>query len=229
MFWGMSEVEKVNMEEMKPEKPSLFGMIWSPTEQFERIKERPLIWVPLAIISLLFIIGTLLTIFTTDLGLEQIPEEEMALIRIVAMVTGVIVGVIAPIFGALLSTVIYWIIIKIARTEATFQQLFSMNVYMMIIAAFSVIVNGIGYALLGGNPETLFTSLGWIIPADEVMSALYSSIEVFTIWGVILAAIGLHKVGGLSKGVAWTISIAFYVIGVAFAMIGAYIAGMFVV
>ncbi|WP_197046728.1 YIP1 family protein [Oceanobacillus salinisoli] len=225
----MSEVEKVNMEEMKPEKPSLFGMIWSPTEQFERIKERPLIWVPLAIISLLFIIGTLLTIFTTDLGLEQIPEEEMALIRIVAMVTGVIVGVIAPIFGALLSTVIYWIIIKIARTEATFQQLFSMNVYMMIIAAFSVIVNGIGYALLGGNPETLFTSLGWIIPADEVMSALYSSIEVFTIWGVILAAIGLHKVGGLSKGVAWTISIAFYVIGVAFAMIGAYIAGMFVV
>ena len=50
----MSEVERTT--EIKVEKPSLLGTIWSPGEQFERIRERPKVWGPLAIIALLFTI-----------------------------------------------------------------------------------------------------------------------------------------------------------------------------
>ena len=141
--------------------------------------------------------------------------------EIFVQINSIIVGLLSPVFGVLISSFIYWIIIKIARSEATFQQLFSMNTYIMIISAFSILINGALTAILGGDGEVLFTSLGSLIVVEGAMAGLFNNLEVFTIWGVILSAIGLHKVGELSKGLAWTISIAFFVIAIIFSMIGA--------
>lgn len=58
------------------------------------------------------------------------------------------------------------------------------------------------------------------------MQGLLDSLEIFSIWNVILTAIGLEKVARLSKGVAWTVSIVLFVIGVLFAMFGAAVSGM---
>ncbi|MCP3761535.1 hypothetical protein NLX67_03900 [Domibacillus sp. A3M-37] len=35
-------------------KPSLFGLITSPVEQFKRMKQRPVIWGPSVIVLILF-------------------------------------------------------------------------------------------------------------------------------------------------------------------------------
>jgi hypothetical protein len=213
-------------EEVKGKNPSIWGMIWSPTEQFERIKERPKIWGALAIVTVLFVIGMYLTSLGIPMEIEGISEEQLAQISMFSTITLMITGVITPIFGVLISTVIYLIIAKIARSEVSFKQLFSMNTYIMIISALSVIVNGIGIALLSGSVETIYTSLGSLIEAEGAMGALLNSLELFTIWGVILSAIGLQKVANFSKGLAWTISIIFFAIGVIFAMIGAGLSGM---
>lgn len=215
-------------EETKVQKPSLLGMIWSPTEQFERIKERPKIWGALAIISVLFIIGSWLTTLgvSADLGLEGMDEELVAGIEIITTIGIIIVGIFIPIFTVLISSFIYWVIAKITKYEVSFKQLFSMNTYILIVSALSLIVNGIVIALTKGNPEIMFTSLGSVLGTGGVFGAVFDSIEVFSIWGVILAAIGLHKVAGFSKGLAWTISIGLFVIGIIFAMVGAAIGGM---
>jgi hypothetical protein len=213
-------------EEVKGKNPSIWGMIWSPTEQFERIKERPKIWGALAIVTVLFVIGMYLTSLGMPMEIEGISEEQLAQISMFSTITLMITGVITPIFGVLISTVIYLIIAKIARSEVSFKQLFSMSTYIMIISALSVIVNGIGIALLSGSAETIYTSLGSLIEAEGAMGALLNSLELFTIWGVILSAIGLQKVANFSKGLAWTISIIFFAIGVIFAMIGAGLSGM---
>ena len=126
----------------------------------------------------------------------------------------------------LIATVIYLIIAKIARSEVSFKQLFSMNTYIMMISALSMILNGIGVALLGGTAGTMYTSLGSLIGAEGTMGALLTSIEVFAIWGMILQAIGLQKVANFSKGLAWTIVIVFFAIGIIFTMIGAAFSGM---
>ncbi|KPH71293.1 YIP1 family protein [Oceanobacillus caeni] len=222
----MSEVKKLETEEPIVEKPSIFGMIWSPIEQFERIRERPRILGPMAIIIGLFIVGMLITMFSVDTGLDGISDEEMAGFAVFVAVTSGILGVIAPIVGALISSFIYWIIAKLARSEVSFKQLFSMCTYIMIISVLGSIINGIGIAILGGDGETMFTSLGSIIPAEGAIGGLLNSIELFGIWGVILAALGLNRVANFSKGLAWTVSIAFFVIGVVFAMIGAAFSGM---
>ena len=89
-----------------------------------------------------------------------------------------------------------------------------------------MIINGIGVALLGGTAGTMYTSLGSLIGAEGTMGALLTSIEVFAIWGMILQAIGLQKVANFSKGLAWTIVIVFFAIGIIFTMIGAAFSGM---
>jgi hypothetical protein len=213
-------------EEVKGKNPSIWGMIWSPTEQFERIKERPKIWGALAIVTVLFVIGMYLTSLGIPMEIEGISEEQLAQISMFSTITMIVTGVITPIFGVLISTVIYLIIAKIARSEVSFKQLFSMNTYIMIISALSMIINGIGVVLLGGTAGTMYTSLGSLIGAEGAMGGLLTSIEVFAIWGLILNAIGLHKVANFSKGLAWTIAIVFFAIGVIFAMIGAGLSGM---
>lgn len=213
-------------EETNVRKPSLFGIIWSPSEQFERIKDKPKIWAPLGIVTLLFILGMWLTSLGLDLSLEGIPEEDLEIAQAVGTVTLMIAGIISPIIGAFISTLIYLLISKIPGSNVTFKQLFSMNTHLMMISALSILVNGIGIALFGGNSEILFTSLGSIVEVDGAMSGLFNSIEVFQIWGVILTAIGLNKVADFSKGLAWTVSIAFFVISVITAMVGAAGSGM---
>lgn len=218
-------------EETKVEKPSLLGMIWSPSEQFERIKQRPIIWGAMIIVTILTIIGMWLMSLGVEIsdveGLEGFSPEDLAGIKIFSQIMMVVTGLFTPIFVVLISSAIYLLIAKIARSEVTFKQLFSMNTYIMMISALSVIVNGIISAFVGmGDSDQLFTSLGSLMNVEGAMGGLFNSLEVFTIWGVILTAMGLHKVANFSKGLAWTIAIAFFVISVIFAMIGTAFSGM---
>jgi hypothetical protein len=57
---------------------------------------------------------------------------------------------------------------------------------------------------------------------QPILSAILSSIDVFQIWGWILAAIGLRITNKLSSGSAWAIVIIFALIGVCAKVIGAF-------
>lgn len=213
-------------EETNVQKPSLFGMIWSPTEQFERLKERPKIWGALVIITILFIIGTWLTTLGIQTEVPGLTAEETEMINVFAAAGSVIGGLFIPIITILISSFINFLIAKIARSEVSFKQLFSMSTYIMIISALSLIVNSLLSLMTGTSPEILVSSLGSVVNADGAVGALFNSIEIFAIWGYILTAIGLQKVAGFSKGLAWGVQIAFFVIGIILAMIGAGIGEM---
>lgn len=58
--------------------------------------------------------------------------------------------------------------------------------------------------------------------AQPVLAAILSSIDVFQIWGWILAAIGLRITNKLSSGSAWAIVIIFALIGVLGKVVGAF-------
>lgn len=74
--------------------------------------------------------------------------------------------------------------------------------------------------LIHANP-TLFLD-GKSMP---VLTTLVSLIDVFFIWGLVLAAIGLRKTGKISSGAAWAIVLLVSLIGVAFRVFGAYMSG----
>lgn len=211
-------------------KPSLFGMITSPTEQFTRIKKRPIIWGAMGILIVLFIIGVWLNALGVDVPPEvqelEIDEELAAGMQVFETMYTIIAGIFIPLFTVLIASFIHWLVAKVSQSTVSFKQLFSMNTYILIISAVGTILNGAFSALMGDGTGSMFTSLGSIIEVQGAMAGLFNSLEVFSIWTVIVTAIGLHKVADFSKGLAWTISILFFVIGAIFAMIGTGAAGM---
>lgn len=67
------------------------------------------------------------------------------------------------------------------------------------------------------------TNLGALLGSDSSrpLRAVLSWFDIFTFYGMFLAAVGLRKVGKLSAGAAWTIVIVFWLLCVAFAAIRA--------
>lgn len=213
------------VEETRVEKPSLFGMIMNPREQFERIKQNPKIIVALIIVTLLTTVGMVMMAngidFMNDPTLAGMPEEELMMVAMISQIGFVIVGVFTPVFGILIAAFIHWIIGKIVHSEASFKQMFSMNTYIFVISAISFILNGIVFMLIGGEAEILFTSLNSIIGAKGILGAFLGSIEIFSIWAYIITALGLQVVAKFSKGLSWAVVIVFYIVGLIFQMISA--------
>lgn len=74
--------------------------------------------------------------------------------------------------------------------------------------------------LVRANPTLLFD--GKEMP---VLATLISTVDVFVIWGLILAAIGLNKTAKISKGSSWAVVLILFLIGVTFRVIGALFSG----
>ncbi len=214
-------------EETNVQKPSIIGIITSPVEQFERMKQRPVIWGALLTVLILSMIGGWLMALGAEVpeieGLEAETQAGVTTFTKAMILVGSVVGLL---FAILIYSAIYMLIAKIAQSEVTFKQLFSMNTYIMVISALSVLLNGIIIAVIGGDPEAMPTSLGSLISTEGAMAGFWDRIEVFSIWVIILSALGLQKVAGFSKALAWTVAIAFFVISIIFAMIAAAMNGM---
>lgn len=205
-------------ETVQTKKPSLFGMIFSPGEQFERLRERPVIWVPLILLTIITTIVTIVVAINMDYssmpGMEGFSPEEIEMTR----VGGIIVSGIGSFFftpiGYLFFAAIYFIAAKIAKSEVNFKQMFSFMIFASFISLLGSIINQLIAVALGENPAIMFTSINSFIGATGVTGAILNSIEVFSIWYQVLLAIGLIKVAKLSKQSAITIVIVLFVIGI---------------
>lgn len=212
-----------------PKKPSLLGIFTNPTEQFDRIRERPIIWGAMGIIVLLFIIGIGLSIvgvdlteLMTDSELElELDEDLQSIVKWLGIITFFIVGIIGPIAGVLISSIVHLLVAKIAQSTVTFRHLFSMNTYIMIVTVAGMILNGLLIAVFGGEMDVLYTSLGSLIDLEGAGGVLVDRLEIFAIWKIILTAIGLERVARFPKGLAWSVPIIIFLVGILFGIMGA--------
>ena len=78
-----------------------------------------------------------------------------------------------------------------------------------------------------GQRGLVHANLGFLLDGKSmpVLTTIVSLFDVFAIWSVILAAIGLQKVGKISKGAAWGIVILVTLIGVGLRIWGAISSG----
>lgn len=208
--------------DVKEEKPSLLGIITNPTEQFERIRKRPVFWGALVVVTIILIVGLWLTTIGIEIPeFEDLSEEEVLVGKIVGVISLAILGIINTVISILFSTVLYLLVAKVNRSQVTFKQLFSMNTYIMLITSISITVNEFIAFLLGDNHaenNSLFTSLGAFVNVEGPMGVLLNHIEVFGIWTLILTVIGLQKVAKFTKSQAWIVALVFFFINMIFAM-----------
>lgn len=212
-------------EETVMEKPSIFGMIMNPVMQFKRIKSNPKILVAMIIVTLFTALGMFMMTqgidYTQQPGMDVMDENELMIMTTIANATVVIIGVFTPVFSVLVSSAIYFAVAKIAHRDVTFKQLFSMNTYIFVISTISMLVNGLAIMLVGGasDTDTLFTSVNSIVGAEGALGGLLNNIEVFTIWDIIITALGLQVIAKFSKGLSWGIVLGIFVIMTGFTML----------
>ncbi|RYG72227.1 hypothetical protein EU245_11080 [Lentibacillus lipolyticus] len=163
-------------DELKVQNPSLIGIITNPSQQFDRIYEKPLIGFAMVITMVFYAVGYLL----------EVTDETTS---IIGSIIGVIIGVILRVF--ILSAVFMFFTTFAPKSTVTLKQLGSMNTYISFILAINVLVSGIAIFMIGGNPTVLFTNMETIINL------------IFTIWIIVLTALGLERVAGFSKKLAW--------------------------
>lgn len=71
-----------------------------------------------------------------------------------------------------------------------------------------------------------YTNLSFLVGKEHpVLATLIATFDIFSIWGWILAAIGLSVVNKMSKASAWTLVLIITVIGLAFRLLGAVFSG----
>lgn len=206
------------------ENPSLFGMFGSPVEQFVRIRENPKIIVALITITIIAIIGSLLTLQGMEDALEEeligLTGDELLLFTIITQITTVVLATFVPAIMIVITAAVYLVIAKVAKLEVSFKQLFSLFTYIAFVTGIGGLVNALfSFLVAGSNPEIPFTSLNILFGADvdSIAGIIFSSIELFAIWGIVLTAIGLQVVAKFTKPLAWGIVIGFNIlmIGVA--------------
>lgn len=196
-----------------PRNPSLLGMIWEPVQQFERIRERPQIVVPLLVVLLL---STMLSIAMVEPSME-LPEYQMTIEQLGeegARTTAYVFASIGMMFLIplliLIMTLLHWLLTLFFQGSATFVQLFSLNTYVQVFTILSNLVLTVYLWTIGVGESGLIppTSVAALVSVDGFWQALLSGIEVFAIWQLIVTALGLSVIARISRGKAWVAALA---------------------
>lgn len=215
------------LERHKNEKPSLLGIVMDAEKQFVKIRNNPRIIGALIIITLIFVIGTVMQMSYADpstliddelAGIIEPGQEHIA--YMLALFGSGIAALFMPTIIILFSTFVYWIVSKIVKSHVSFKQLFSMNTYILFINAIGVFINGLFVASTGRDSGFILTNLGSYVQGDSMFGSILSNIELFSIWALILTALGLQIVARFSKKAAWTVTIGLFLIGIVFSMVG---------
>lgn len=166
------------------------------------------------------------------------PEQKQTQIDISYTVTKVVSYALPVIIIIifLIGGFLYWIGVKAMGGTMTFLQGVSVWIYssfppgiVSVVANFIVLIfkspDEIDIAasqrgLIQSNPSYFIN--GKEMP---VLATLLSTFDFFLIWGLILAAIGLHKTGRISKGSAWAIVIIIALVGITWRVLSALMSG----
>ena len=220
----------MEQETVQSKKPSLFGMIFQPGEQFERMREKPVVWLPLIILSILgALIGVLAALnvdYSTVPGMEGMPADQIELSKMF----GIIFGGIGALFGTSIGFLgfggILFGIAKIAKSPVSFKQMFSLIIFTSFITTIGQVLNQLIIYAIGSDPTVMVTSINSFVGAEGVTGAILGTIEVFNIWYYIIFGLGLVKVAQLSKPAAYTITIIFFALGLIVAAVSGALEGL---
>ncbi|MGB3564998.1 MAG: Yip1 family protein [Thermoanaerobaculia bacterium] len=202
----------------------LIGVLISPEKTFRSIAERPTWVVALVVLVLLgtavgylvfqkLDMAEVISQSMADRG-QQASDEELE--RATEMVErfgwlGAMVGVlvIAPL-AMFVFALILWVVFKLLGGEFSYQTSLSVTLHSLMPTAVSsllslpVIYSRGTIGLEESQRGVLFSNLGALAPEDSgpALTALLSSIDLFTIWTLVLLTIGFSIVGRVSKTAA---------------------------
>lgn len=195
----------LNTQKAGGEKPSLFGMMTSPGLQFERMKTTEKVWGMFFIVALLQGLVGGLNSYITYTSPEMIEMQKKlggALAEQGSLVSNVVSSTIWGTVGVMIATfvvaAIYKVFMMFYGNDTSYKKIVMIIVYADIIVIIGGLINGIIALILGATP-TAYTSLGPLFEKGSLVYGIGNSIEVFSLWNLVLIWLGLQVTAGLSK------------------------------
>lgn len=211
--------------------PTLGGILFSPTEQFERMIDRPRFGWALTLMTLAGALVAALVDYSVALE-TPLPEEAPMLdpgqIALSAGIMSFVGGLIGVPVVLLVVSLIQKLFVMLFQGEATYRQLFSLNTHLYLLTLLASAIMAVLLLVLGpqADPKIYPTSLAALVPAEGAMKGLLNGIELFALWKLFLTAKGLSVLARLSSGKAWTIALILFAGGLSFAALGGWLGEM---
>ncbi len=215
----------------------LFRVLFEPTAVFERVRERPRFLMPAIGLSIIVIIITYFMTPFTQAAMatrmaqmaQQNPDAAAQAAKFQSF--GIAFVPIGVFIGLLIGGGLLWLLVMLlAGGDAKFKTLLNVAAYtalpsiLLQVAALLVLkMKGVEAV---ASMEDLRPPLGLnlLVPnTSGFTGAILAGINPFTIWGMVLTAIGIQVTHKTSKGGAYTVAIVAMVFGV---LIGALFAGL---
>jgi len=213
----------------------LVKVLFDPGAVFERVREKPRFLLPfLGLMVVQVVIGVLNLPYLQAAMRAAMAGREMpagapdpskfAFLGVAAV--PVVLGLLF-----LLSALILWILVSIFGGEAKFATLLSVSVYASVPAVVLLTIIGSVVLRMKGldamaSPADMQPALGLDLLAPGTkgfMGGLLKAINPFSIWGLVLTAIGVSVTHKLPRSAGYTIGTISFAIG---AVIGALLAGL---
>lgn len=216
----------------------LFRVLFSPSEVFERLREKPkflLPWIALSVV--IMVIAYLMMPFTQAAiasRMAQIAQQnpQAAAQAQTFQKVGIFFSPIFLLIGLLISGGLLWLLVMmLAGADARFKTLLSVSCYIAVPTILLQVAGLIVLKLKGidavSSPDDLRPPLGLNLLTPNTtgfVGALLAGINPFSLWAMVLTAIGVQVTHKTSKGAAYVVAIVSTLLGVliasAFAGIG---------
>ncbi|KAA0774374.1 DUF1282 domain-containing protein [Bacillus sp. AR2-1] len=194
----------LNTQKADGEKPSLLGMITSPSLQFERMKTSEKVWGMFFLMALLQGLLSAFTTYVTNTSPEmvKVKKELGEFAGQSSLTSDVISSIVSGTIGGMLVTfvvaAIYKVFMMFYGNDTSYKKLVTIIVYTNIVVIIGGFINAIIALILGVAP-TAYTSLGPLFETGSVAYGIGSSIEIFYLWNIVLIWLGLQITAGVSK------------------------------
>ncbi len=226
----------------------LIGVLFTPGETFADIARKPSFLVPLLLFTLVGYACTFLVMPRMDwdsLMAQQaeqmkkqrpnMSESDLEQVGKMGKAMGKVTSYIAPLLSLLWYLVVALILfgaVRVMGGEGTFKQAFSATLYAwMPLFLFSIILTIVVIARGTIDPMTMATAVksnpAFLMDMKEqpVLFALLSSLDVFTIWTIVLLIFGFSALSKLSwaktAAIVVTLWVVMILVKIGFAALGA--------
>jgi hypothetical protein len=215
----------------------LINVLFSPTAVFERVRERPKFLLPaLALAVVVTVLTYLMMPFTraamasrVTQAMQQNPQAAAQMEKFQSI--GVVFAPIGLFIGLLLAAGVLWLLVMLlAGGDAKFKTLLSVATYAAVPSALLQVAGLLVLQMKGVEAVTsvqdLRPALGLNLLAPSLggfAGAVLGGINPFSIWGMIMTAIGIRVTHKTSTGAAYTVAVVALVLGV---LIGALFIGL---
>ncbi|HEY3375588.1 MAG TPA: YIP1 family protein [Candidatus Aquicultor sp.] len=219
---------------------SLLNTIVSPSQAFAWVAEHPLWLIPVVLLLLTSVIATFVSApFIADLSMQRLEEQssnmspeqikqskDMINSPLMGTIT-VVFAVIGMIIALLIQTVVFHFSALTIGGNARFGLGFAMVAYAQVPIMLQQIIQSVYSKMTDTMIQSGFSAM---LPADQAtkpMGIFLTHVDVFTVWSLILIAIGLPIIYKISKAQAAVLSAGYWVLSTTIAVIIGAIGGAF--